>query len=625
MRRVQLLMAGAILCAAAVTHAVSAAPEGHLLVSADLRPGLDLSGTWHYSIDPYRSGLAGFHGEPPDAGQQRWRDVDVRKAMADDNRVLYEFDLAHSPVTTLPSSWLTEAPELRHYQGLIWYQRTFKAPLQKLRGERQFLRFGAANYKTVVYVNGELAGRHEGGFTPFAFEVTKLLRDEGENQVTVGVDSQATPATVPPPVTDWENYGGITRPVRLIATPATYVDEAWLRLTRDGQLAIDAQLDGAQAAHQAIHLRIAELGLDVAGTTDAQGHWRATLAAPRALSRWSPESPKLYEVAIDAGEDHWRDRIGFRTIEVRGADILLNGKPVFLRGISLHEEEIGTNPTRNITPDAARALLGEVRDGLHGNFVRLAHYPHSEVMTRMADEMGLLVWSEVPVYWLVAWSNPDTLAAARKMLAENILRDRNRASIAIWSVANETPLSEARNAFLRTLVGDVRRLDDTRLVSAALLVERDPKAGVPTMTMTDPLAQALDVIAINTYNGWYTPDRLADLPGSVWQLPADKPLIFSEFGADAKAGFMDARSGPRKFSEEFQADYYRNTLAMADKVPTLRGLSPWILKDFRSPRRQNPDFQQGWNRKGLISETGQRKQAFKVLAEDYEKRRAAGR
>jgi beta-glucuronidase len=241
----------------------------------------------------------------------------------------------------------------------------------------------------------------------------------------------------------------------------------------------------------------------------------------------------------------------------------------------------------------------------------------------MADEMGLLVWSEVPVYWLVAWDQPETLATARNMLAENIVRDRNRASIAIWSVANETPVSEARNTFLRQLVADVRRLDDSRLVSAALLVERDAKASVPTMTLADPLAPALDVIAINTYNGWYTPDRLADLPASVWHLPADKPLIFSEFGADAKAGFSDERAAPRKFSEQYQAEYYRQTLAMAARIPTLRGLSPWILKDFRSPRRQNPDFQQGWNRKGLISETGQRKKAFQVLADDYAARSEA--
>jgi beta-glucuronidase len=588
-----------------------------LLVSADMRAGLDLSGPWHYSLDPFRAGLAGFHGETPDRGQMRSREIDARREMAADNRLLYEFDLANSPVTTLPSSWLTQAPELRYYQGLMWYQRNFPSPAD--RKGRSFLRFGAANYATVVYINGQPVGRHEGGFTPFTFEVSKLLRT-GDNQITVGVDSQASEATVPPPVTDWENYGGITRSVRLISTPDTYVDSASLELTRDGRIAVSAHLDGPQAANRALNLRIADLRIELAGTTDAQGNWRATVAAPRTLVRWSPEQPQLYDVSIAAGDDTWRDRIGFRVIEVRGSDILLNGKPVFLRGISLHEEELGTNPTRAITPSAARALLTEIKGGLHGNFVRLAHYPHSDVMTRMADELGLIVWSEVPVYWRVAWQNPDTLATARNTLAENILRDRNRASIAIWSVANETPVTEARNAFLETLVRDVRALDDTRLVSAALLVERSQGEKGPIMTMADPLAKSLDVLAINTYNGWYTPDRLADLPAIEWRVPSDKPLVFSEFGADAKAGFHDLRGAPQKFSEEYQAEFYRKTLEMAGKVPTMRGMSPWILKDFRSPRRQHPDFQQGWNRKGLISETGARKQAFGVLAGYYEER-----
>ncbi|HEY5758397.1 MAG TPA: glycoside hydrolase family 2 TIM barrel-domain containing protein [Steroidobacter sp.] len=589
-----------------------------LLVSADMRGGLDLSGPWHYSLDPFRAGLAGFHGETPDRGQLRYREIDVRKEMAADNRVLYEFDLANSAVTTLPSSWLTQAPELRHYQGLMWYQRNFSVPAKSPTNnkERSFLRLGAANYATVVYLNGQPVGRHEGGFTPFSFEVSKLLR-AGNNQITIGVDSQATDATVPPPVTDWENYGGITRSIQLISTPETYVDSASLELTKEGRIAVAAHLDGPQAANRALNFRIADLRIDLAGTTDAQGNWRATVAAPRALVRWSPEQPKLYDVSITAGEDTWRDRVGFRVIEVRGSDILLNGKPVFLRGISLHEEELGTNPTRAITPSAARALLTEIKQGLHGNFVRLAHYPHSEVMTRMADELGLIVWSEVPVYWRVAWSNPDTLATARNMLAENILRDRNRASIAIWSVANETPVTDARNAFLETLVRDVRSLDGTRLVSAALLVERSKGEQGPIMTMADPLAASLDVLAINTYNGWYSPDRLADLPAIVWRVPSDKPLVLSEFGADAKAGFHDLSAAPQKFSEEYQAEFYRKTLEMADKMPTLRGMSPWILKDFRSPRRQNPDFQQGWNRKGLISETGVRKQAFDVLAGYY--------
>lgn len=596
------------------------AAAGPLLVSADMRAGTDLSGEWHYSVDPYRAGISGFHGGEADGANQRYRDIDVGKAMAADPSLLYEFDMARSPVTTLPSSWITEAPELRYFQGAMWYQRDFTA--RRDAGRRYFLRFGAANYTTRVYLNGKPVGRHEGGFTPFAFDVTRLLRD-GRNDLVIAVDAQATDASVPPPVTDWENYGGVTRPVRLISTPDTYVDDAWVRLTRDGRIAVDAHLDGPDAANRPVRLSIAGLGLKLDGRTDAAGNWRATAIAPRALVRWSPEQPRLYDVTITAGKDDWRDRVGFRTIEVRGPDILLNGKPVFLRGISVHEEELGANPTRDMTPDAARALLSLVKNGLHGNYVRLAHYPHSEVMTRTADEMGLLVWSEIPVYWRVAWSNPDTLATARNMLAENILRDRNRAAIAIWSVGNETPISDARNTFLRTLVGDVRRLDDTRLVSAALLVRRTTDAdGIATMTLIDPMAGLLDVLAINTYNGWYGDDPLNKVPLSSWRVPADKPLVFSEFGAGALAGYHDPAAAPHKFSEEYQAEYYRRTLEMTDRIPTLRGMTPWILKDFRSPRRQHPIYQQGWNRKGLISETGQRKLAFDVLAEYYQAKAA---
>jgi beta-glucuronidase len=590
-----------------------------VLVAGDIRPAQDLTGPWRWSADPYRDGVAGFHGEEPGLGHRRYADVDVEMEMARNPNSLFEFDMARSPIATLPSSWINHEPAMRHYDGLVWYQRGFEA--RPRPGRRYFLRFGAAEYRADVFLNGKRVGSHEGGFTPFAFEVTALLR-AGANQVTVGVDSQRSEATVPPTVTDWETYGGLTRPVRLIEVPATYVDDAWIRLTREGRIRASGRLDGPAAGGAEVRVRVA--GLVLAAHSAADGGWSVEAPAPRALKRWSPDAPALYDVIVEAGEDRLTDRVGFRTIAVRGRQILLNGKPIFLRGISVHEEELGADPTRAMTPAAARALLSEVKTGLHGNFVRLAHYPHAEAMTRAADEIGLIVWSEIPVYWRVAFGRPETLALARTMLAENILRDRNRAAIALWSVGNETPVGPDRNAFLAALAGDVRKLDDTRLVTAALLTRRDKQDGHPVMVLDDPLAGSLDVLAVNTYNGWYTDDRLADLPAIGWRVDADKPLILSEFGADAKAGFHDPAT-QRKFSEEFQADYYRQTLAMAAKIPFLAGMSPWILKDFRSPRRQHPVFQQGWNRKGLISETGQRKLAFEVLAGFYRGIEAARR
>jgi beta-glucuronidase len=588
-----------------------------VLTAADMRVSQSLDGAWHWSVDPFRDGKAGFHGGPPNDSTRRWADIvqaDVQRA---NPRALFEFDMQRSAITHLPGGWIGHAPEMRYYQGLVWYQRSFEAA-KPAPGTRVFLRFGAVDYSADVYLNGKSVGSHRGGFTPFAFDVTALLR-AGVNQITVGVDSARNDDDVPPPVTDWETYGGITRSVMLVTVPGTFVDDAWIRLGRDGRIHADVRLNGSEAADRELRLRIPSLGFTLAGRTDVDGLWRASIAAPRRLKRWSPETPTLYDVEVEAGADTFRDRIGFRTIEVRGTDILLNGKPIFLRGICMHEEELGRNPVRAVSPAAARALLSEIKQGLHGNFVRLAHYPHSEVTTRMADELGLLVWSEIPVYWRVNWTNPATLADARQQLRDNILRDRNRASIALWSVANETPVGDARNAFLRALIGDVRALDDSRLVTAALLHRRDGKV----MSIDDPLVGDLDVMSVNTYGGWYSQDRLTDLPSFEWRSDANKPLIFSEFGADAQAGHHDAATDPHKFSEEFQAEYYRQTLAMAARVPFLRGLSPWILKDFRSPRRQHPVHQQGWNRKGLLSETGERKQAFDVLAQEYRRRAAA--
>ena len=588
-------------------------PEGPVLAAADLREGQSLDGEWTYSVDPYRDGAAGFHGAPPGEGQRRYDDTDVAALTARDPQALYEYDMDHSPVTQLPSAWLAHAPEMRYYQGLVWYQKRFDAAPKT--GERQFLRFGAANYTADVWLNGTKLGRHEGGFTPFAFEVTGLLRAEG-NRLVVGVDSQHDAQSIPPVVTDWENYGGITRPVRLISVPATYVDDAWVRLEGRGTVAVDLALAGPDVADRPVQVRIPELGIARSVQTDAEGRARLTVALPRRARLWSPDTPVLYDVEIEAGQDRWRDRVGFRTIETDGPRILLNGKPIFLAGISVHEEELGANSARNMTPEAARELLLLAKQGLNGNFVRLAHYPHAETMLRAADELGLIVWSEIPVYWRVAFDSPAALEKARRMLAEMILRDRNRVSIGLWSVGNETPVSEARNAFLRQLAADVRSLDPNRLVTAALLTERENVGGVPVKSMTDPIAATLDVMAINAYEGWYGGDRLDELAAIEWRLPADKPLLFSEVGAGARAGLHQG-DRPGKFSEEYQAEYYRQTLAMIGRIPNLVGLSPWILKDFRSPRRQRPGIQDGWNRKGLLSETGERKLAFDVLAEWY--------
>jgi len=580
---------------------------GFLLTGAHHRDGQDLTGQWTYSKDLYRTGLNDINGWVAKSRMQRFRDVDVA-AVEDKGGVdFYEFDLDRGPLIAVPGAWNAATPELRYYDGLIWFQRKFAAA--KRDGERAFLRFEAVNYRAYVYLNGKEIGRHEGGFTPFVLEVTDALRS-GDNRLVVGVDSTHDAQSIPTSITDWDVYGGITRPVRLVTTPATFIDDATLALRPDGRITGEVRLQGPRAANQPVEVAIGKLAT-VRVKTDANGRAAVDMPAPKGLERWTPEKPTLYDVCVDVAGDRLRDRIGFRTIEVKGSQILLNGKPLYLRGISLHEEEFGPNPARNMTEQASRALLHEIKHGLNGNYVRLSHYPHSETTVRLADEIGLLVWSEIPVYWTVDWDNPAVLRKALAMQAETIYRDRNRAAVILWSVGNETPVAPARTRFHAAMADNVRQLDPTRLVSAALLVER--KGDV--LEIQDPLVDKLDVLAVNVYAGWYGGDTLDAIPKLRWSVPGDRPLILSEFGADALAGYR--RDGMKKFSEEYQAEYYRKTLAMAERIPTLRGMSPWILKDFRSPRREHPVFQNGWNRKGLVSETGVRKEAFGVLADYY--------
>jgi beta-glucuronidase len=587
-----------------------------LLTASQSRDSVDLSGQWTYSKDLYRTGLNDINGWVAKSRMQRYRDIDIAAQEAKGGVEFFEFDLDRSAQMSIPGAWNAATPNLRYYDGLVWFQRKFNASKQD--GKRAFLRFEAVNYRAYVYLNGKEIGRHEGGFTPFVLEVTDALRS-GDNRLTVGVDSTHDAQAIPTAITDWDLYGGITRPVRLITTPATFIDDATLSLGQDGRITGVVQLQGKGAAGQLVKVEIGNLAT-ASATTDASGRAQFAIQAPAKLERWSPDTPKLYDVRFTTAGDAVKDRIGFRTIAVKGSEILLNGKPIFLRGISLHEEEFGSNPARNMTEQASRALLSEIKHGLNGNYVRLSHYPHSETTLRLADEIGLLVWSEIPVYWTVDWENPAVLHKALVMQAETIYRDRNRAAVIMWSVGNETPVSPARTAFHGAMADNVRALDPTRLVSAALLVERHKVNGEEVTEIIDPLVDKLDVLAVNTYAGWYGGDTLAALPTLKWKLPLDRPLILSEFGADALAGYRN--DGMKKFTEEYQAEYYRQTLAMAERFPTLRGLSPWILKDFQSPRREHPVFQNGWNRKGLMSETGVRKQAFGVLA-DYYRSKAA--
>ena len=303
-----------------------------------------------------------------------------------------------------------------------------------------------------------------------------------------------------------------------------------------------------------------------------------------------------------------QDQIGFRTIGTRGKQLLLNGEPIFLKGISIHDEK-PYGGGRAHTAEDARTLLGWARE-LGCNFVRLAHYPHHEAMVREAEKAGILVWSEIPVYWTIDWTNPDTYANAEEQLRDMMARDRNRAAVIIWSIANETPHSPERDDFLGRLAAYARSQDATRLISMAMEVT---SADNWHNRLQDNMHAYVDVVSFNEYVGWYR--DVDDAPRMTWEIPYNKPVIVSEFGGGAKAGLHGGSD--ERWTEEFQENLYLENTAMLDRIDGLAGSTPWILKDFRSPRRVLPDIQDYYNRKGLVSDDGQKKKAFFVLREWY--------
>ena len=561
------------------------------------RKTTSLNGQWNYIVDVQEEGYYDYRMNPTP-----WGFFQNAKPQRPEDLIEYDFDKA--PTMQIPGDWNTQDERLFFYEGTVWFKRSFQ--WHPTAGRHTLLYFGAINYEAHVYVNGKLAGHHIGGFTPFNMDVTDLLRD-GDNFVIVKVDNKRRAENVPTQIFDWWNYGGITRDVCLIDVAPVYIENFSLQLDKKDNRMLNFSVKlNHQEANQQVTLNIPELKIKKTVTTTTDG--TANLLIKAKPQRWSPDAPKRYRVEIGMNGETLVDSIGFRTIETRGKQLLLNGKPIFLKGISMHEEKPYGGGRANSIADA-HTLLSWAKE-LGCNFVRLAHYPHNENMIREAERMGIMVWSEIPCYWTIAWKNPQTYANAQQQVTDMILRDHNRANIIIWSIANETPHSAERDQFLGRLAQYTRSLDSTRLISMAMEVT---SASNYKNRLHDNMHQYVDVVSFNQYIGWYR--DVNDAPKMEWEIPYDKPVIISEFGGGARYGLHGDKN--QRWTEEFQENLYRENIAMINKIDGLAGTTPWVLKDFRSPRRVLNGIQDYYNRKGLYSDEGQKKKAFYILLEWY--------
>jgi len=522
----------------------------------------------------------------------------------------YEYSFENGLRLNVPSDWNSQNPELKYYEGTVWYARRFD--VQQVENKRLFLYFGAVSYRCKVYLNGIEIGSHEGGFTPFQIEVTNQL-NATDNFLAVEVNNTRTADAMPAMAFDWWNYGGITRDVFLVSTPQTFIEDYTVHLDKYKADRINATVKlSAGSVNSPVVIEIPELNVKHKLTANEKGMAAISFNVKK-IERWSPQSPKLYKVIITSGNDKVEELIGFRNLYVKGIDIYLNDKPIFLKSVSFHEE-IPQRKGRAFSEADAAMLLTEAK-ALGCNMIRLAHYPQNEYTVRMAEKMGFLLWEEIPVWQGINFENKDTKAKAGNMIQEMIMRDKNRCALTFWGVANETQPSAARNEFLKYLINCCHEIDTTRLLTSAFDLVRFNKEKT-MFEMNDPFIKELDVVAINKYMGWYhswpvSPDK------AVWNVAPDQPLIISEFGGEALYGQSGDENVASSWSEDYQAKLYRDNIAMFSNIPNLRGVSPWVLFDFRSPFRFHPTNQDGWNRKGLVSDQGFRKKAWYIMRDYY--------
>ncbi|MBO7597502.1 MAG: beta-glucuronidase, partial [Bacteroidales bacterium] len=386
----------------AATVASAAAQECPQIANVINREKISLNGEWNYIVDVQEEGYYDYRMNPTP-----WGFFLNQKPQHPEDLIEYDFDKAAT--MQIPSDWNTKDERLFFYEGTVWFKKSFN--YNKKAGKRAFLYFGAVNYESIVYLNGKRLGRHEGGFTPFNFDVTDVINN-GDNFVIIKVDNKRRKENVPTQIFDWWNYGGITRDVYVVETEDVFIQNYKFDLDKNyrNQIFYSITLN-RNAAGAKVEVSIPELKVKQILTSDRSGNLSGSINAKN-LVLWSPENPKLYDVELKLGGTVLKDQIGFRTIETQGKKILLNGKPIFLRGISIHEEKSDGGGRANSTDDAIRLLSWAKELGC--NFVRLAHYPHNEFMVREAEREGILVWSEIPVYWTIDWENPSTLLNAQR-------------------------------------------------------------------------------------------------------------------------------------------------------------------------------------------------------------------
>ncbi|WP_010621381.1 beta-glucuronidase [Paucilactobacillus suebicus] len=553
-------------------------------------------------------------------------------------------------VMAVPASFndQTDKPALREHNGYFWYETNFEVA-DILQDQRLVLRFGSVTHEAWVYLNGKKLTHHKGGFTPFEVEVNDFLVP-GKNRLSVRVSNLLDYTTLPvgnfsetkdengdPQYSvdenfDFYNYAGIHRPVKLYSTPKDYISDVTIVPDvnlNDGSANVNFDIDTG-GSFDDIEIKIIDENNNEVGT--AKG--TSTNVEINNVHLWQPLNAYIYTakiIGIKNGKivDTYEEPFGVRKVEVKSGRFLINGEPFYFKGFGKHEDTYVNGKGLN---EAYNVLDIKLMKSMGANSFRTSHYPYSDEMMRLCDREGIVVIEETPAVGLMVdfgfdiankmdkidedptWSKLKTGDAHRQVIHEMIDRDKNHACVVMWSISNESAhYAPGAHEYFEPLFKLARELDPQKRPCTYVAI-------MMTLPDTDKCTDLVDVISLNRYYGWYlTNGDLSKVTDTVlqelnqWQSKyPDKPIIYTEYGADTIAGVHSPYNEP--FSEEYQVEYYKKYSTAFDEVKNFTGEQVWNFADFQT--KFGIQRVQG-NKKGIFTRSREPKMAAKYLSDRW--------
>lgn len=513
----------------------------------------------------------------------------------------------------VPSSYndLFESEKFRKHVGWVWYERTFEVPTL-LQEQRMVLRFGSVTHEARVFLNGKLITTHKGGFTPFEVQINDYLQP-GTNKLMVAVNNIIDDSTLPVGLVSYEkqadgttklknnvnfdffNYAGIHRPVKLYTTPKEYISDITITSNICADQTADITYDIVQSGSKKVKVTIYDEEKQVVGEANSA---TGTIKLTNPIL-WKPLNAYLYQMKVEllatdnSVYDEYVESFGIRTVSVQDGKFLINNKPFYFKGFGKHEDTYlhgrGFDEVANVKDMSLIKWMG-------ANSFRTSHYPYSEEMMRLADREGIVIIDEVPAVGVHlnfmstlvdgetqrhdTWKEIRTKEAHERVIRELIERDKNHPSVVMWSVANE-PDSDSKGAkeYFSPLIDLAKKLDpQKRPVTIVTYLYSTPKVC--------QVGDIVDVLCLNRYYGWYVAGGDLDKAKELLKEELDgwkkrcpnKPVMFTEFGADTVAGLHD--TVPTMFTEEYQIKYYETNCEVIDQYPNFVGEQVWNFADF---------------------------------------------